>query len=63
MSATYVCRICGEDLRGAVALEVEQQLDVLRVWRDPQTAAAQEWSVRVYCRKDHENVFSGSGDV
>lgn len=55
----YTCHICGEDLDQAVRLEREQELDVLRVVRQPASATPKDWSVRVFCSKDHENVVTG----
>ncbi len=63
MTPKYICRVCDQELDQAVLLERDQQLDVLRIWRYPKDTTAQEWSVRVYCDKDHENVFSGTGDA
>ncbi|MGO9973132.1 MAG: hypothetical protein ACLP01_10040 [Solirubrobacteraceae bacterium] len=63
MTPKYACRVCGQDLDEAVRLERDQELDVLRVWRDPKDATPREWAVRVFCDKDHENVFSGTGDA
>lgn len=62
MSEEYKCSICGQDLAEAVRLERDQELDVLRVWRGPKERPAEPWSVRVFCDKDHENVFSGEGN-
>ena len=59
MTETYTCSICGVDLAAAVALEREQDLDVLRVWRRKKTPESTAWSVRVWCPENHENVFSG----
>jgi hypothetical protein len=59
---TYTCDQCGEDLDEAVKREREQELDVLRGLRRQQGAASDEWSVRVFCGQDHENVFSGKND-
>lgn len=58
----YLCHTCSEDLTDAVTLEREQSLDVLRVWRARSAARKPTWSVRVFCSKEHENVFSGDGD-
>jgi hypothetical protein len=62
MTPKYTCRVCGQDLDELVRLERDQELDVLRVWLAPKDASVAEWSVRVYCDLDHENVFSGTDD-
>jgi hypothetical protein len=45
-----------------VRRERDEELDVLRFRRPPTAAAIPQWSVRVFCDRGHENVFSGTDD-
>jgi hypothetical protein len=57
----YLCSTCGQDLTKAVRAERAEDLTALRMTTTHQPEA-DAWIVRVWCDKDHENVFSGVGN-